>query len=396
MTSGAGTDGGRNRIPMLLVKDPITKRITKEARTNVEKEQLLYQVFFPKRTALPIKIENYHTMQEKWSYTHTTDEQIHRAIRRMKLWKATWSDSIPNAVFIYAREQLVQYLGPIYRATDTLKVYPEDWKVTETLILRKPGKPDYTSMGAWRPIVLTNSYARLLNSCKTEDLVIMCKKNGVLPMNHFGGRPGRATTDSIHLVVKLVKDAWRKGEVASLLCLDVKAVFPSAVVDILLQEMKLCRILDRHVEWFRRWLEGRKTALLFNDYRSETFDINEGIDQGDAHSLIAWIVYNHQILKIFRKACKETRFLFVDDAAILVTGVDFEDTHVKLREVMTREGGVLEWVASHNCEFRMEKFQLLDLTRQKIKDPNRPHKRVALLRFDLNLNDQIIKSLNSG
>ena len=89
LTSGAGTDGGRNRIPTLLVKDPITKRIIKEVKTNVEKGQLLYQVFFPKRTSPPIEIENYHTMQEKWSYTHTTDKQIHRAIRRMKSWKAT-------------------------------------------------------------------------------------------------------------------------------------------------------------------------------------------------------------------------------------------------------------------------------------------------------------------
>ena len=46
----------------------------------------------------------------------------------------------------------------------------------------------------------------------------MCEKTGVLSMNHFGGRPGRATMDSIHLLVKVVKDAWRKGEVASLLC----------------------------------------------------------------------------------------------------------------------------------------------------------------------------------
>ena len=67
---------------------------------------------------------------------YTTDEQIHRAIRRMKPWKATQSDSIPNAVFINARELLVQHLGPIFRATSTLKIYPEDWKVTETSILK--------------------------------------------------------------------------------------------------------------------------------------------------------------------------------------------------------------------------------------------------------------------
>ena len=74
--------------------------------------------------------------QEKWVYTTTTDEQIHRAIKRMKPWKAKQSDSIPNAVFIHARTLLVPYLGTIFRATDTLKIYPDDWKLTETPILK--------------------------------------------------------------------------------------------------------------------------------------------------------------------------------------------------------------------------------------------------------------------
>ena len=161
------------------------------------------------------------------------------------------------------------FLGPIFRATDSLKTYPEDWKLTKTPNIKKPGKPDYTSTGAWRPIVLSNGYARLLNSCKTGDLVSMCKKMGILPMNHFGGRPGRATTDSIHLMVKMVKDTWRRGEVVLLLCLDVKVTFLSVAVDVLLQEMRLCGIPEGHVEWFERRLEGRKTALIFNNYKSD-------------------------------------------------------------------------------------------------------------------------------
>ena len=95
------------------------------------------------------------------------------------------------------------------------------------------------------------------------------------------------------------------------------------------------------MEWFKRRLEGRKTTILFDDFRSNMFNIKEGIDQGNAHSLIAWIIYNHQILKIFKKSCKETGFLFVDDVAILVTGSDFDDTHTRLKDVMSREGGVL-------------------------------------------------------
>ena len=310
----------------------------------------------------------------------------------MKPWKATRTDTIPNAVFVYARDLLVPYLGPIFRATDTLKLYPDDWKVTETPILKKPGKPDYAVAGAWRPIVLSNGLARLLNGCKTEDLVVMCEKTGVLPTNHFGGRPGRATTDSVHLLVKMVKDAWRRGEVASLLCLDVKGAFPSAAVDMLLHEMRMCGVPSGHVEWFERRLQGRKTSLMFDDYKSETFDIEEGIDQGDAQSLIAWIIYNHQILKIFKKASKEMGFLYVDDTAVLVTGVDFSDTHDKLLDVMNREGGIMEWAVAHNCSFGVDKFQLLDLSRKKMVDPARPRKRIPVPRSPLILNGQTIKS----
>lgn len=78
--------------------------------------------------------------QGKWVYTPTTDEQIHRAIKCMKPWKATHSGTIPNTIFIHAWELLIQFLGPIFRATDTLEFYPEDWKLTETPILKNPGK----------------------------------------------------------------------------------------------------------------------------------------------------------------------------------------------------------------------------------------------------------------
>jgi hypothetical protein len=92
--------------------------------------------------------------------------------------------------------------------------------------------------------------------------------------------------------------------------LDVKGAFPSAAVDVLLHEMRVCGVPSGHVEWFARRLQGRKTSLIFDDFKSETFDIEEGIDQGDAQSLIAWIIYNHQILKIFaRHARRRASFM---------------------------------------------------------------------------------------
>jgi hypothetical protein len=145
----------------------------------------------------------------------------------MKPYKETKTGTIPNCVFKNMAEILVMYLGPIYRATDTFQWYPEEWKITSTPSIRKPGKPDYMAPGAWRPVVLSSGHTRLLNSSKTNDIVTHCKRLGILPAMHFGGQPGQSTTDSVHLLVQTVKDAWRKGMVASVLLLDVKGAFPS-------------------------------------------------------------------------------------------------------------------------------------------------------------------------
>ena len=43
-----------------------------------------------------------------------------------------------------------------------------------------------------------------------EKLTFYMEKHGLLPPMHFGGRPGRTTTDALHTLTYKIKDAWRK------------------------------------------------------------------------------------------------------------------------------------------------------------------------------------------
>ena len=115
--------------------------------------------------------------------------------------------TIPNSVLKFAKDLLVPHLGPLYGATNSLRYYPSAWSLTKTLVLKKP---DYMVPSAWHPIVLSDGLAQLLNACQALDIITMCEKLQVLPANHFSARPGWTTTDSIHLLTKTVKDAWRK------------------------------------------------------------------------------------------------------------------------------------------------------------------------------------------
>lgn len=226
------SDASKSRIPTLVAKDPITKRVTWEATDNESKGKWFYKLFFPPTdlTITPIP-QNYQYLPGRWTFTNITEEQIHQAIKKMKPYKATRSGTTPNSVLIHAREDLVPHLAPLFRATNTLKYYPQEWSLTETLVLKKPGKLDYMNTSAWQPIVLSDGLARLLNSCQTDNIVNMCKQHNIIPTNHFGARPGRTTTDAIYLLTKAVKDAWRKGLVTSTLFLDIKGASPSVDMD---------------------------------------------------------------------------------------------------------------------------------------------------------------------
>jgi len=150
LVTGPASDRGRVQVPPLKVVDAENGHVG-EITNNREKSRAFRNAFFPKKpevSSVPID-PVYPTV--KWRFEHITDEQIHRAIRRMKPWKATKPGTVPNAVFVNARELLVPHLGPIFRATFTLGIYPREWAVTETLVLKKPGRPDYGLPGAWRP-----------------------------------------------------------------------------------------------------------------------------------------------------------------------------------------------------------------------------------------------------
>lgn len=53
--------------------------------------------------------------------------------------------------------------------------------------------------------MLLCTMAKVFTAIVTEDISYLVKKELLLPANHFGGRPGRTTTDAVHVLVDKVK-----------------------------------------------------------------------------------------------------------------------------------------------------------------------------------------------
>jgi hypothetical protein len=111
--------------------------------------------------------------------------------------------------------------------------------------------------------MLLNSMAKILSSCVADNLTYIAEEHNLLPPMHFGGRPGRSTIDSLHLLTKFITDSWAsKNDRISLLFLDVKAAFPSVVAKRLLHNLRNVGIPEEYISWYGRRLENHTTHLL--------------------------------------------------------------------------------------------------------------------------------------
>ena len=76
---------------------------------------------------------------------------------------------------------------------------------------------------------------------------------------HFGGRLGRTTTDSHHLLMDMVKATWCRKKVVLVPFLDVEGAFPNAVTWWLLHNMRMRWVPTMYITFIGNLLSGRKT-----------------------------------------------------------------------------------------------------------------------------------------
>ena len=298
-----------------------------------------------------------------------TEEHILGQIKQLSPYKAPGPDGILNVVLQKCSDMLAPRLLHIYRAILKLKIYYDLWREFTTVVLRKPGKPKYDTAKAHRPIVLLATVAKVLTALVADDISRLTELYQLLPPTHFGRRPGRSTIDVVSYLVQRVQKAWREGQVASVLFLDIEGAFPNAVMDRLIHNLRKRRVPTVYLDFVKQLLQGRRTRLKFNDFLSELPDITNGIGQGDPLSMILYIIYNADLLEVTSDDAHTSSLGFMDDVVILATGNNFVETTNRLQQMLDKEDGAIQWSAEHNSNFEVSKSVVMHLTRKTQPDP---------------------------
>jgi YD repeat-containing protein len=160
-----------------ILKDPMTDT---EYREPEDKARLLKATFFP--TPPEPDLQDIHSTeyQEQISFPDITEREVLHAIALTPPMKAPGPDGIVNKVLHIIAAQLAPHLTRIYNSSLQLGYCPAHFRQSTTIVLRKPGKDDYTDPKAYRPIALLNTIGKLMDSIIARRISYVTEAHPVL------------------------------------------------------------------------------------------------------------------------------------------------------------------------------------------------------------------------
>lgn len=101
------------------------------------------------------------------------------------------------------------------------------------------------------------------------------------------------------MVIEKIYDAWREGNVLTLITFDVQGAYNGVKADLMAERLRQRRIPEKIVKWVESFCTNRKACLAFGNYCSKIISLVEaGLPQGLPLSPLSYIFYNTDLVKI--------------------------------------------------------------------------------------------------
>ncbi|GAA5848396.1 hypothetical protein JCM8547_004502 [Rhodosporidiobolus lusitaniae] len=253
----------------------------------------------------------------------------------------------PASILLHLWPLLSSRLTSLYTACIRLGHHPSLWRQYLGIVLRKPGKANYSVPKAYRLIALEEMLSKVLEGAAEELLRWQAEKAGALPPLQFTGRRGRGCADAVVWFQEMVKGLWRGKKVVVACSLDGKGVFPNTQPTPLVNTL-----LDRFppsflplLPWLNSFLRDRQVRLVLKGELSAVLHGNCGLPQGSPLSPLVYCLLAAPLLDLFRSS-SSTALGYVDDVLALGWGRNLNEAVAALQTKLRQAEGWAEKVGA--------------------------------------------------
>ena len=249
-----------------------------------------------------------------------------------------------------------------------LSYFPKQFRHARTIVLRKPGKSNYSDPGAWRPIALLSTLGKIMETVLARKITDLAENHRLLPSSQMGNRKQRSTETALELLLEQVYTVWGLKKVASVLSLDIAGAFDTVNHTRLLDNLRIKGLPRWLIQIVGSFLHQRSTTLVVDGEEVGPRELYAGVPQGSPLSPILFLFYNGPLLERLASTDLPISPLgFADDINLLAFG---NNTASNCRALEQAHEICLQWADNHGMKFALHKYTLTHFTRQRLQDTN--------------------------
>ncbi|KAI5116593.1 hypothetical protein M0805_002345 [Coniferiporia weirii] len=198
--------------------------------------------------------------------------------------------------------------------------HPECWRAAKVVMLRKANKKDPFSPWSYRPITLEETLGKLLEKIIANRLQFLANEENWLPPNQYRGRQGHSVYDASQHLLQIVEHAHSKGQVCSILAVDIQGFFNSVHPALLHQQLVSMGCPLNMVDWCLSFMMGWSISISFDGTTLPSAPKpNLGTPQGSPVSPILSTIFTGLAIRRFQQpSCN--LLAYVDDHLIVTVG----------------------------------------------------------------------------
>ena len=195
------------------------------------------------------------------------------------------------------------------------------FKTSVTIVIPKSNKESYDSPKSFRPIILLNTLGKLIEKVIGECFQFHVISSNFIHQSQLGKLKYRSTSDTGIVLIHFIYMGWIINVMTNTLAFDIVQFFPSLSYYLLSYILGKAGFDSKIEYFFSNYLIGRKTWYYWNNFSLSFFNINIGVGQGSALSVL-FALYLAPILYILENCLKFLKIpvsilSFVDDGLFI-------------------------------------------------------------------------------
>ena len=341
----------RERVgPLVIDNEPVT-----ESKDIAEVLNKFFTSVFTKEPSGPTPPTVSQTCEQPLRNVVISAATVKKKLLSLKPGSAPGPDKISPRFLQSNAESLAAPLAFLFNLSLREGSVPSDWKrANVTPIFKKGSRGD---PGNYRPVSLTSSPGRVMESCLRDEIVDHLLRNSLLHDTQHGFMKRRSCTTNLLEFLEVMTTLHDEGKPIDVVYLDFSKAFDKVPHRRLLAKLEAHGLGGSLLAWMREWLSGRTQRTVLNGEFSEWNEVTSGVPQGSVLGPLAFTIYINDIDIETAPLTKMNKF--ADDTKCAHAVLDPTD-------VVTLQGcldNLVEWADKWGMAFNVSKCKVMHLGR---------------------------------